>query len=305
MHLEEIVKFDHRCRVAVNGHFNSLGIVMWGFEKDTLTFCNSLPFLKTCIENNDNLSALIVKKDDYNAYQNKYGSVEHTGIVISEQPQQLFFRFHNHLVLNTDFYKRASFFVIGKNTQIAPSAIISKNNVSIGKNVIIEDRVIIRDNVEIGDNTIIRAGSIIGCEGFQFNKSEQGNFFVAHAGGVKLGSNVEVQYNCTIDKHIFNGNTEISDNTKLDNFVYFAHGSKVGKNSLIAAGAIISGSTSIGDNVWIGPGAVISTGLLIDSNSKISLGSVVTKNVKENERVSGNFAIRHDAFIDFMKAIRK
>jgi UDP-3-O-[3-hydroxymyristoyl] glucosamine N-acyltransferase len=44
--------------------------------------------------------------------------------------------------------------------------------------------------------------------------------------------------------------------------------------------------------------------LTIGKKASISLGSVVTKDVKEGNRVSGNFAIDHDRFIAFIRSIR-
>ena len=41
--------------------------------------------------------------------------------------------------------------------------------------------------------------------------------------------------------------------------------------------------------------------LIIFSFARVSLGSVVTKNVEENETVTGNFAIEHGKFIEKLK----
>lgn len=43
----------------------------------------------------------------------------------------------------------------------------------------------------------------------------------------------------------------------------------------------------IGDNVWIGSGAKIMPGVKIGSNSIVAAGAVVTKNVANNELVGG------------------
>jgi len=68
---------------------------------------------------------------------------------------------------------------------------------------------------------------------------------------------------------------------------------------------MIAGSVSLQDDVWIGPNATITPQLKISSNGFISLGSVVTKNVKANEHVTGNFAIHHKRFIQSFKRFIK
>lgn len=128
---------------------------------------------------------------------------------------------------------------------------------------------------------------------------------VNHCGGVIIGNNVEVQYNSCIDKALYTwDNTIIGDYTKLDNMVHLEHGVKIGERNLIASRVTIGGRTEIGNDSWIGLGAVISNGLIIGNEVSISLGAVVTKKMKDKERVSGNFAIDHNKYIDFIKNIR-
>jgi UDP-3-O-[3-hydroxymyristoyl] glucosamine N-acyltransferase len=67
---------------------------------------------------------------------------------------------------------------------------------------------------------------------------------------------------------------------------------------------MIAGSVDIGEDVWIGPSAVISSGIRIGDRAAITLGSVVTRSVEAGKRVSGNFAIDHERFIQFLKSIR-
>jgi len=67
---------------------------------------------------------------------------------------------------------------------------------------------------------------------------------------------------------------------------------------------MISGNVRVGNDVWIGPSAAISNGITIGDNCWVSLGSVVTKDVQAGSRVSGNFAIDHEKFIQFIKSIR-
>ena len=89
-------------------------------------------------------------------------------------------------------------------------------NVKIGNNVKISSNVSI-DNCIIGDNVIIHPGVCIGQDGFGFLPDEM-NKKKPQEGIVKLGNNVEIGSNCTIDRGSWR-DTILNDNTKLDNMV--------------------------------------------------------------------------------------
>jgi len=285
-----------------DSHIENLDFDFRIINKNTLTFCGSESFLKESIQLK-NISAIITTREIYSSCKQELDRIS-KGIILSSKPSETFFRFHNHLFYNTDFYNIKKKKSIGKNCNISKLAYISDDNVNIGDYANIEDFVRINSNVKIGNNCVIGAGSIIGNQGFQFIKLPDEIVPVAHAGGVLIGNDVEIRSNCVIDKHIFKKNTSIGDQTKLDNLVYLAHMSIIGKRCLIGSHAVINGNTIIGNNSWIGPGAVISDSLTIGENVFVSLGSVVTKDLKTGEKVTGNFAIPHEKFINNLKKIR-
>ena len=230
---------------------------------------------------------------------------EQYGLCILEEPRLVFFKLHNYLS-DKEGYKRKTFkTTIGKNCKISSQACISKSNVKIGDNVVIEEFVSIRENTVIGDNCIIRMGTKIGGQGFEFKQIPDTLMAVEHSGGVIIGNNVELQQNNCVDKAIYPwDNTTIDDYSKTDNFVHIAHGVKVGKRVRIAASAMVAGRVIIHDDVWIGPSAAIINGIELGTKANISLGSVVTQDVKANQKVTGNFAIDHKRYIEFLKSIR-
>ena len=71
----------------------------------------------------------------------------------------------------------------------------------------------------------------------------------------------------------------------------------------MTAGVIVCGRVKIGENSYLGPNCTIKNGLILGENSKVSMGAVVTKNVNENEVVTGNFAISHEQFIKNLKKV--
>jgi acetyltransferase-like isoleucine patch superfamily enzyme len=226
------------------------------------------------------------------------------GVATSEAPRRDFFRFHNHLVGSTDFYWRSFPTEIAADALISPASYIASADVRIGHRAVIEPHVTVLPHTIIGDDVVLRAGSVIGMQGFQFVRSGDEILPVAHGGGVRLGDRVEVQANCTIARALFGGYTELGDDTKLDSLVYVAHHVKLGKRCLVGAGAAITGSVTVGDDVWIGPNATIASEITIGDRAAITLGSVVTRHVAADEHVTGNFAIDHEKFIAFLRTIR-
>lgn len=88
----------------------------------------------------------------------------------------------------------------------------------------------------------------------------------------------------------------------VDNLVHIAHAVKIGRGSMIVAQSGIGGRVEIGDNAWIGFGATIRNGITIGAGSRVNMGAVVTKSVPDGTAVSGNFAMPHDKFIDFVRS---
>jgi UDP-3-O-[3-hydroxymyristoyl] glucosamine N-acyltransferase len=96
--------------------------------------------------------------------------------------------------------------------------------------------------------------------------------------------------------------TYIGNDVKIDVQVYVGHGDVIGDRTLIAGGSVIAGNVTIGADSWVGLNATVSNRIHIGEKARVSLGSVVTKDVKDGETVTGNFAIEHGAFIRELKA---
>ena len=233
---------------------------------------------------------------------------EQYGLCIVENPRELFFNLHNLLSNSSQYHYNRNTFdtVVGNGCNINPLASVAKRNVVIGNNVAIEEFAVIRENVEIGDNSIIRAGAIIGGQGFEFKRTNGIIMPVEHCGGVVIGCNVEIQYNSCIDRAVYPwDNTEIGDYTKIDNLVHIGHAVKVKSNVMIVANSGIGGRTVINSDTWIGFASTIINGITIGSNARANIGSVVTKSVPDNASVTGNFAIAHEKFIINLKESNK
>ena len=193
---------------------------------------------------------------------------------------------------------------VGKNIYFGKYS-IAENNVLIGNNVKIHSHVHISENVQIGDNCvvypgvklyrntvigkncIIHSGTVIGSDGFGFNKDDKGNNLkVIHNGNVVIEDNVEIGSNCSIDRATL-GSTILKSGVKIDNLVQIAHNVVVGNNTCIAAQVGIAGSTIIGDDCLIGGQVGISGHLKIGDRVQMQAKSGVLKNIEDDSVIMG------------------
>ena len=277
-------------KVEKDGEFNWLGLTAEDYQgKKVLTFLNDEKYIKE-LKKNKSITAIFTtleireKLKDYNY-----------ALLIVENPRKEFFKLHNKLY-SQNFYFKKSKNIISEKAKISEKASIADYNVIIEDNVIIESDVTIYENVTIKRNSIIRSGSRIGGSACEFSRFENEVLEVFSAGTVLIDENVEVQNNVCIDKGVFD-KTYIGKNVKIDNLVHIAHDVKIYENTLIIACSFIGGRTRILKNSLIGPNCTIKNGLLLGENSRVTMGAVVVMNIRNNETVSGNFAIPHDQFM--------
>jgi UDP-3-O-[3-hydroxymyristoyl] glucosamine N-acyltransferase len=285
---------DVECRGEIE--FDYMGLSSSVYEGVLCTFIDNEKYMDAVL----NRSAVILTTPEI---AERYG----VPAVIVDQPRYNFFRMHNFLARSSQHgYARKAFpTVIGQDSDISRLASISSENVVIGDRVTSEEFVSVKANAVIKDDAIIRAGSVIGGEGFQQMRGDGGVMAVIHAGGVVIGSHVEIQQNVCIDKAVYPwDNTILGDGCKLDNQIHIAHAVKIGRETLMAASTFVGGRVGIGEKAWIGASATISNNINVGDFAKVSIGAVVTKDVGPNQRVSGNFAIDHGKFLAFIKGIR-
>lgn len=188
-----------------------------------------------------------------------------------------------HISENAFISKSAN---IGENCIIETDVYVG-HNVTIGNNCILDNSCIIHDNTYIGDNVHVKAKSIIGEQGFGFEKENEVPFRIPHIGNVVIKDNVEIGCLNTINRGTLNS-TIISENVKTSDNVHIAHNVFIGKNTMIAANVSVNGSVNVGESIWIGPNSSIKNGIKINNKAIIGIGSVVIKDVLEDQVVGGN-----------------
>jgi UDP-3-O-[3-hydroxymyristoyl] glucosamine N-acyltransferase len=179
---------------------------------------------------------------------------------------------------------------IDKGTTIMSGAFIG-DNVKIGQNCIIYPNVTIYRDCIIGDDTIIHAGTVIGSDGFGFATNSKGQHIkIYQNGNVKIGKNVEIGANCTIDRGAFSS-TIIENLVRIDNLVHIAHNCIIGKGTIITGQCGIAGSTTLDEYVIMGAQSGIAGHLQIAPHTIISAKSGVTKSIKQPKKQWAGFPL--------------
>lgn len=273
-------------------NYDGLGLLITTSGGNLLSFIENPKYIAQ-VNQNSSIHGVFCTKEIAELKQFRSG----IDAIVVEDPKWFFFSLVDYLAKN----KKRLETKIHESTQINSTAYISPLGVVIGKNCIIEPHVTIHSDVTIGDNVVVRAGAILGGEGFEHKKTSKGMLSVTHDGELKISNNVEIGANSHVAKGFSYRPTVIGAYTKLDAFVHYAHGVQCGSECLIVAHAMIGGNVDIGNNVWIGPSASVTNRITLEDNCFITLGSVVTRSVKSGETVTGNFAIPHQKFLRNLK----
>jgi UDP-3-O-[3-hydroxymyristoyl] glucosamine N-acyltransferase len=185
---------------------------------------------------------------------------------------------------------------LGKNLRVGPNAVIEED-VIIGDGCIIDANTVIKKGTILGKNVRIKSCSVIGGNGFGYDKGDEESSykFLPHFGKVIIEDDVDIGSNTCIDKGSLS-DTIIRKGVKIDNLVHIAHNVDIGENTLVIACSMVAGSVIIGENSWIAPSASIRNGLQIGKNCTVGLGSVLTNDIADNSTVLGVPAVDIEDF---------
>lgn len=176
--------------------------------------------------------------------------------------------------------------IIGENVYIGPYCVIGK--ATIGDGCIMDVNVRIHDCVTMGKNCHVKAGAVLGGEGFGFEKDAEGNRFrFPQIGDLIIGNDVEIGSNTCIDRGALS-DTIIGSYTKINNLCHIAHNNVIGENVEITGCVNLSGGNVIEDYVWISPNSSLRGYIHIGKGAIIGTGAVVTKNIPAGETWVGN-----------------
>lgn len=170
---------------------------------------------------------------------------------------------------------------LGENCTLFPGSYVGEDCV-IRPNCVLYPNAVLLSRVELGEGCEIMPGAVIGADGYGFIRNPSGGGIqrIPQAGFVRLGRDVSVGSNSTIDRGAL-GATSIGDETKIDNLVQIGHNVSVGKENLIVAQVGVAGSTSIGDRGTIAGQVGVAGHLKIGNDVLLGPQAGVAKDVPD------------------------
>jgi UDP-3-O-[3-hydroxymyristoyl] glucosamine N-acyltransferase len=230
---------------------------------------------------------------------------ERLGLAVSDAPREAFCDVHRHLGSETGFYGEDFPAEVSPDAAVDSGAHLPARRVRIAAGCRIEPGAVVLEGSTLAEDVVVRAGAVVGAEGFQPVPYAGGQQNLPHYGSVELRRGVEVGANAVVCRSAFNEPTEIGEESVLGPQVYVAHGARIGARCRLAASARVAGSARLGDDVFVGPNAVVSSRVAVGSGARVSLGAVVVRDVPPGETVTGNFAVEHERFLAAWRALRR
>ncbi len=181
--------------------------------------------------------------------------------------------------------------IIKKKSILFAFVYVGRNSV-IGENNKIYPFVSIEKNVETGKNCIIHSGTVLGSDGFGYEKRGDKIIKIPQVGKVIIGDDVEIGANVCVDRATM-GSTYIGNQVKIDNLCQIAHNVKIGDRTIIASQSGIAGSSQVGEDVLMGGQVGIKDHVKIGDRAILTAKTGVSKDVPEGKIYSGYFAREH------------
>jgi len=161
------------------------------------------------------------------------------------------------------------------------------DGVSVGEDTRMDARVICYAGARIGRRVVLKAGAVIGGDGFGYLSRGSGHERIPHVGGCVIGDDVEIGSNSCVDRGSLD-DTVIGQGTKLDNLVHVGHNVRIGERCLLMAGVGVAGSTRLGNDVILSGHVGVVDHLAIGDRVQVAAKSAVIGNVPADSVLSGN-----------------
>jgi UDP-3-O-[3-hydroxymyristoyl] glucosamine N-acyltransferase len=177
---------------------------------------------------------------------------------------------------------------IGERVRIEAHAVIG-HGVVLGEDTRIYPNATIYHGCTLGARVIVHSGAVIGADGFGFapdfpasNSADvEGEWVkIPQVGAVRIGDDVEIGANTTIDRGAMN-DTVIEHSVKIDNLVQIGHNCRIGAYTVIAGCAGIAGSTVVGRHCMIGGAVGIAGHVTLADRVIVTAKSGVSKSLKK------------------------
>lgn len=168
---------------------------------------------------------------------------------------------------------------IARGVVIGPGCVVGRG-AQIGADTRLVANVTLCHGVRLGQRCLIHPGAVIGSDGFGLAKEAGRWQKVPQLGSVRIGDDVEVGANTSIDRGALE-DTVIADGVKLDNQIQVAHNVQIGEHTAVAGCVGISGSARIGAHCMLAGGVGVVGHLEIADGTVVTGMSMVTKTITE------------------------
>lgn len=203
------------------------------------------------------------------------GAIEGRSLVVVDGPKLAFVKVANEFFIESV-----------EETRIHPTAVVAED-ATIGDRTVIGPQVHVNDCVEIGDDCTIRAGVVLGSDGFGFARDSSGRLHrQIHQGRVRIGNDVEIGPNSSIDRAVFD-ETVVGDGAKLSGQVHLAHQVRIGTDTTVAYGSGFAGGATVGERTTIHPHVSVATDVTIGDEADIGMNAGVLSDVADGVTAVG------------------
>lgn len=179
--------------------------------------------------------------------------------------------------------------VVGAGASVGPRArLVSQvtlgSGASVGEGTVVHPGARVLRGCRVGKRCIVWSNAVIGADGFGYftDKSTGLPTKIPHAGGVRIGDDVEIGANTSIDRGKLE-DTTVGDFTKIDNQVQIGHNCRIGRGVIICGSCAVAGSVTIGDGAVLAGAVGVADGLTIGPGARLGARSGVITDVPAGE----------------------
>jgi len=201
------------------------------------------------------------------------------GLIVHPDPVSLFVEIHEILGGIDGIYGKTAETKIADTAIIHERAYVAPSNVRIGARAVVEPNASILEGVTLGADVVVRAGAVIGAEGFHVEETVAGPRSLRHYGEVLIGAGTEIQSNSNVVRGLFGDSTTIGERVTIGGNCQIGHTVKIGDCSVVRPFTLISGGSELGAKCWIAAGVRISNGTRLGENSAVFFSEVVTADI--------------------------
>jgi UDP-3-O-[3-hydroxymyristoyl] glucosamine N-acyltransferase len=189
-----------------------------------------------------------------------------------------------HIAANASIGDRST---IGDNVYVGPGSVIGPG-CSVGNDCrLIANVTLVRD-VTLGLRGMLHPGVVIGADGFGNAMTPDGWVKVPQLGGVRIGNDVEIGANTTVDCGAIE-DTVIEDGVRIDNLCHIGHNVHIGAHTAVAGMSGVSGSARIGKRCMLAGQSGVVGHIKICDDVVVSGRAVISKDITEPGVYAGTF----------------